>query len=109
MSDCTRCGGSGDMPQFRHVMGGVCFRCWGSGQDPNFDRKAELEAWLDKARVEYRRLAEALRKAPPDQRPPLQKQLRVLTSQGKSVRKRLDQLNGRRPQPTPSTAHQPSE
>jgi hypothetical protein len=30
-SQCPRCCGSGDLPQFRHVQGGICFLCWGSG------------------------------------------------------------------------------
>ena len=28
---CPRCGGTGDLPQFRHVQEGICFLCWGSG------------------------------------------------------------------------------
>lgn len=32
--DCGRCDGTGELPQFRHVQGGVCFRCEGSGNDP---------------------------------------------------------------------------
>jgi len=28
---CPRCGGSGDLPQFRHVQEGICFLCWGTG------------------------------------------------------------------------------
>lgn len=28
---CPRCGGSGDLPQYRHVQKGICFLCWGSG------------------------------------------------------------------------------
>ena len=26
---CDRCGGSGYLPQYRHVEGGICFKCWG--------------------------------------------------------------------------------
>lgn len=29
---CIRCGGSGYLPQYRHVEGGTCFRCGGSGK-----------------------------------------------------------------------------
>ena len=29
--DCPRCGGTGYMPQYNHVEGGVCFRCRGTG------------------------------------------------------------------------------
>lgn len=28
---CSRCGGSGRMPMFAHVAGGVCFACNGDG------------------------------------------------------------------------------
>ena len=28
---CDRCGGTGYLPQFRHVAGGVCFKCNGLG------------------------------------------------------------------------------
>ena len=28
---CPRCGGSGNLPQFSHVAGGVCFLCGGDG------------------------------------------------------------------------------
>jgi len=30
---CPRCGGSGYLPEFSHVAGGVCFCCGGSGGD----------------------------------------------------------------------------
>ena len=30
---CDRCQGSGYLPQFNHVMDGVCFKCWGEGVD----------------------------------------------------------------------------
>ena len=28
---CNRCGGSGYLPQYSHVEGGVCFKCYGEG------------------------------------------------------------------------------
>ncbi len=28
---CSRCGGTGFLPEYRHVEGGVCFRCEGAG------------------------------------------------------------------------------
>lgn len=28
---CDRCGGSGYLPQYSHVEGGICFKCWGEG------------------------------------------------------------------------------
>ncbi len=30
---CPRCKGSGYIPIYRHVQGGICFRCWGEGID----------------------------------------------------------------------------
>lgn len=30
---CPRCGGTGYLPEYRHVQGGVCFRCGGEGRD----------------------------------------------------------------------------
>ena len=40
---CDRCGGSGYLPQYRHVEGGICFKCWGEGVivDPN-DLEADI-------------------------------------------------------------------
>ena len=32
-TSCSKCGGSGDIPSYKHVEGGVCFRCGGSGYD----------------------------------------------------------------------------
>jgi len=32
MAICPRCGGRGDIPQYAHVAGGVCFLCMGSGE-----------------------------------------------------------------------------
>ena len=29
---CPRCGGSGNLPQFKHIGGGECFECEGSGR-----------------------------------------------------------------------------
>ncbi len=54
---CSRCSGKGLIPHFSHVLGGVCFRCWGSGRDPQ--EVYELEAWLVRARAEYRALRAA--------------------------------------------------
>ena len=28
---CDRCGGSGYLPQYHHVKGGICFKCYGEG------------------------------------------------------------------------------
>lgn len=29
---CNRCGGHGYLPQFKHVLKGICFKCWGHEQ-----------------------------------------------------------------------------
>lgn len=29
---CDRCGGTGHLPQFNHVEGGICFKCRGGKQ-----------------------------------------------------------------------------
>jgi hypothetical protein len=34
MEKCDRCGGSGTLPEYKHVLGGRCFKCWGEGIDP---------------------------------------------------------------------------
>jgi 5-methylcytosine-specific restriction endonuclease McrA/ribosomal protein S27AE len=31
--DCSRCGGTGYMPEYRHVQNGICFKCGGTGFD----------------------------------------------------------------------------
>lgn len=33
--DCPRCGGSGELPMYRHINAGVCFECGGKGVVPN--------------------------------------------------------------------------
>ena len=30
LTTCYRCGGSGWIPQFKHVLDGICFKCWGA-------------------------------------------------------------------------------
>lgn len=30
--NCGKCGGTGNLPSYRHVAGGVCFRCGGNGR-----------------------------------------------------------------------------
>lgn len=30
---CRKCGGPGEIPEYRHYQNGICFRCWGSGID----------------------------------------------------------------------------
>lgn len=31
--ECLKCCGSGKLPNFRHIEGGVCFRCGGTGRE----------------------------------------------------------------------------
>ena len=31
LSPCTKCGGSGYLPQYRHIKNGICFQCGGEG------------------------------------------------------------------------------
>lgn len=31
---CSRCNGSGYLPQYEHVENGICFKCWGEGVAP---------------------------------------------------------------------------
>jgi hypothetical protein len=33
---CPRCGGTGYLPEYSHVSGGVCFRCGGSGSGSDY-------------------------------------------------------------------------
>jgi hypothetical protein len=36
--NCSRCGGSGELPQFWHVQRGICYRCNGRGEDPKLSK-----------------------------------------------------------------------
>lgn len=42
--DCPKCGGSGKIPFFNRVMGGVCFSCGGSGKK-NGKKPNESPKW----------------------------------------------------------------
>lgn len=42
---CPRCGGTGYLPAFSHVSGGVCFRCGGSGGGFNFSDWDDEPDW----------------------------------------------------------------
>jgi len=33
MATCSKCGGTGHLAQYNHVMAGACFRCGGTGRD----------------------------------------------------------------------------
>ena len=39
---CTRCNGSGCLPEYRRIQGGVCFKCEGSGLS-NRTKKVKTE------------------------------------------------------------------
>ena len=40
---CSRCGGTGNIPHYNHVQGGICFKCWGAGtKTPIFINKKTL-------------------------------------------------------------------
>jgi hypothetical protein len=39
MATCTKCNGTGYLPQYAHIQGGVCFECEGTGQS---DYKPEV-------------------------------------------------------------------
>jgi hypothetical protein len=72
-------------------MDGICFRCWGSGEDPcTVD---QLQAWLGKAREEYRNRLRALRdNPPPAAEKAIKADLKLIASMGKKNRARLDKL-----------------
>jgi|GEM_PF-3079553 len=69
---CGRCGGSGYLPQYRHVEGGVCFRCRGSGIDPGGRRGGRRAKRLsDEARGFLAALVESRISLPPQEPEPL--------------------------------------
>ena len=37
MTPCSRCGGAGWFPQYKHVQNGICFRCHGAKYDEQID------------------------------------------------------------------------
>jgi len=37
LTPCSRCGGAGWFPEFKHVQGGICFRCHGAKYDELID------------------------------------------------------------------------
>jgi hypothetical protein len=51
---CRRCGGTGNLPHFAHVQGGMCFRCEGDGREP--------ERWLAEGRENAHRIAQQARR-----------------------------------------------
>jgi len=91
---CSRCSGSGNLPQFRHVVGGICFRCWGCGVDPR--TATQLRAWLERARVEFKartaKLASCSWSHVTKERTDLEREIEMITKMGKQNRARLDRL-----------------
>jgi len=68
-------------------MNGVCFRCWGAGTEPYAPE--EIEAWLVKARSEYRERREALKSATGKRANFLRAELVLLEKMGKAAKARL--------------------
>lgn len=87
---CSRCGGKGELPCFRHVMGGVCFRCWGQGVDPR--TISELRAWLERARKEYKARKARLAEVTPPEAAKIRRELAIIERLGKERRARADRL-----------------
>lgn len=89
---CSRCSGTGNLPQFRHVVGGICFRCWGCGVDPR--TATQLRAWLERARVEFKARTGKLATCPVEGRDRsfLVREIEMITKMGKENRARLDRL-----------------
>jgi len=88
--DCLRCGGEGKLVQYNHVLNGICFRCWGSGYEPISIQ--ELEAWLERARKEYRKRRANLKIAPKSRQSFLQTELELIERMGKAAKERLRRL-----------------
>lgn len=42
MFTCKRCEGTGFLPQYSHIAGGVCFHCEGSGRTTSFKHSIEM-------------------------------------------------------------------
>jgi len=80
------------LTQYRHVMGGICFRCWGAGIEPY--TPDEIEAWLVKARKEYKARKTALETASGKRAYHLKAELQLLETMGKRARARLEKVRG---------------
>lgn len=48
--DCSRCGGTGRLPQFSNVIGGTCFKCHGSGRSASSKRDTTIVRFVASAR-----------------------------------------------------------
>ena len=75
------------MPQYRHVINGVCFRCWGAGTEPY--TPSEIMVWLEKARAEYRERRESLKEAKGKRASFLRAELALIEEMGKAANARL--------------------
>lgn len=42
MTKCPKCGGSGELKEYRHIANGVCFHCHGTGKAPALKGEALL-------------------------------------------------------------------
>lgn len=65
---CYRCGGSGNIRGFSHVLGGVCFKCGGTGKQKTKPSIGVLWAVLDSSsshayNIKARTANEAIKKA----------------------------------------------
>ena len=88
---CGRCGGKGELPCFRHVLGGICFRCWGCGVDPK--TADQLRAWLTRARAEFKTRSAKLAECPEGrEHDRLVREVEMITKMGKENRARLEKL-----------------
>lgn len=44
---CPKCGGSGYLPEYKHVQNGICFRCEGKGYVEYTSNWASDDEWFD--------------------------------------------------------------
>jgi len=89
---CPRCHGTGHLPKFAHVDNGVCYRCRGTGHKKGAEL-LDAQRDLDDARVQYRRLRNAVRKAREADKQRLQTKLDQLEAWGKRLRDYVDDLS----------------
>jgi len=89
--ECTKCGGKGRIAKYSHIEKGICFRCWGLKIEPTTIE--ELEAWLKRARSEYRARRDEAQKATSEARKRfLVAELGWIEKSGKAVAVRLQKL-----------------
>lgn len=44
---CNRCEGKGNIPEYSHILNGVCFNCWGTGDYSFKKRNPNLDSYLN--------------------------------------------------------------